>query len=163
MTGRPHGGRPGIVLPTILIVASVIGLAGCGQESFDRAAAVESFSAANPDATGAQSGCVIDRLIGRFGLDGLEGQLSADPQEPDFEEAQFRDMFACGIEGDVRDQIVEQLEGNDVAPADAPCVADELVADLTDDDIDVLLSGDISDEFLAKFVTAMESCGAINS
>ncbi len=142
---------------------AMAGLAGCGQGAFDRAAAIESFSAANPEATEAQSGCVIDGLIGRFGLDGLEEQLSSDPPEPDFEEAQFRDMFACGMEGDVQEQIIEQLEASGVAPADAPCVAEELVTDLTDDDIDVLLSGDISDEFLAKFVTAMESCGAINS
>jgi hypothetical protein len=147
----------------MLLAAFVLCLAACGQDGFDRAAAVDSFSTANPDATDIQSGCVIDRLIDRFGLDGLEEQLSADPQELDFEEAQFRDMFACGMEGDVQDQIAEQLENNGVAPADAPCVADELVTDLTDDDIDVLLSGDISDEFLAKFVAAMESCGAINS
>lgn len=150
---------------SVLAVCAVtlVGLGGCGQAGFDRAAAVDGFQAANPDATGAQSGCVVDRLIDRFGIDGLESQLSADPQDADFEEAQFRDMFACGMEGDVQEQIVSQLEANGVAPADAPCVADGLVSDLTDADIDVLLSGDISDEFLAKFIDAMESCGAINS
>jgi len=146
-------------------VAAVFGLFGCGEEqpTFDRAAAIASFSEANPDATGSQSGCVVDGLIDRYGLEQLETELRADPQKAEFAETQFRKMFACGIEGDVRDQIVEQLQANEVDEQDAPCVADELMADLTDDDIDVLLSGEITDAFFAKFVTAMEDCGAINS
>ncbi|MEM7325404.1 MAG: hypothetical protein AAF531_20120 [Actinomycetota bacterium] len=138
-------------------------LGACGEDSLDRDSAIDSFSAANPEATPSQSACVVDRLIERLGLDGLDEQLGADPPDPEFEEMQFRDMFACGLEGDVRVQIVDQLEINGVAPADAPCVADVIVDDLTDADIDVLLSGVISDEFLAKFIDAMESCGAINS
>lgn len=140
-------------------------LAGCGDggDQFDRDAAVVSFSQANPEATEAQAACVVDRLVDRYGLDGLEQELEADEQSDEFVEVQFRDMFACGMEGDVRDQIIEQLEANDVAPADAPCVANELVADLTDGDIDVLLSGEITDDFFAKFISAMEACGAINS
>lgn len=135
---------------------------GCG-EGFDRDAAVTSFSAANPEATQAQSECVVDRLIDRYGLSGLETELSVDPAAESFEEAQFRDMFSCGVEGDVRLQITAQLEANDVSPDDAPCVADILVDGLDDADVDVLLSGDISPEFFAKFVSAMEECGAINS
>ncbi len=136
--------------------------AGCGQ-GFDRDAAIESFSEANPGATAGQAECVVDQLIDRYGIDQLGRELEATSPPPAFTENQFRAMFGCGIEGDVRDQIVQQLEANDVDPADAPCVADRLVADLSDDDIDVLLSGDITDEFLAKFVAAMEDCGAINS
>ena len=41
-------------------------------------------------------------------------------------------------------------------------MADVLVDDLDDDDIDVLLSGEITERFLARFVAAMEKCGAIN-
>ncbi|MGI9596084.1 MAG: hypothetical protein ACR2QK_07990 [Acidimicrobiales bacterium] len=135
--------------------------AGCGQ-AFDRDDAVAGFTAANPTATAAQSECVVDRLIDRYGLEGLEVELSADPADDDFTEVQFRDMFACGMEGDVRSQIVDQLVANDVSADDAPCVADALVDDLNDDDIDVLLSGDITDDFFSKFVSAMEQCGAIN-
>mgnify|MGYP001954737009 CR=1 FL=1 len=64
---------------------------------------------------------------------------------------------------DVRDQIDEQLQANGVAAKDAPCVADAMVDELTDDDFDVLLSGEITDDFFTKFVSAMEECGAINS
>ncbi len=147
----------------VLLIAT--GASACGDDpaSFDRDAAVTSFSSANPGASTAQSGCVVDRLIERYGLERLEDELRSDPPKADFAESQFRDMFACGIEGDVRDQIVEQLKANDVAEADAPCVADVLMEDLDDDDFDVLLSGEITDSFFAKFVSAMEDCGAINS
>ena len=105
---------------------------------------------------------MVDRLVDRYGLDGLEEQLGADEPDDSFVEAQFRDMFACGIEGDVRTQIVDQLRANGVDEADAPCVADALVGDLDDADIDVLLSGQITDEFFAKFFAAMDRCGAVD-
>lgn len=153
------------VIPTaVLILAAVMALAGCGQgQAFDRDTASASFASANPDASQAQADCVVDRLIDRYGLERLETELSAETAEDSFSEDQYRDMFACGMEGDVREQIIEQLEANDVQAEDAPCVADELVGDLDDEDFDVLLSGEITDAFLAKFITAMESCGAINS
>ena len=147
-----------------MFIACTVLLSGCGQNpGFDCAAAVASFAEANPSASTSQSECVVDRLIDRYGLDELRTELEADPPAPAFAEAQFRDMFSCGVEGDVRDQIVEQLQANDVAEADAQCVADALMVDLDDSDVDVLLSGEITDAFFAKFVTAMEDCGAINS
>ena len=148
-----------------MMAAVVVAVSGCGQDdpTFDRAAAIDSFSEVNSEATSAQSACVVDGLIDRYGLERLETELRSDPQKADFAETQFREMFACGIEGDVRDQIVEQLQANEVDERDAPCVADALMTDLDDDDIDVLLSGDITDAFFAKFVSAMEDCGAINS
>lgn len=137
---------------------------GCGQEEagFERDDASASFSEANPEATSAQSTCVVDRLVDRYGMERLEAELRAENLSADFAEDQFRDMFACGIEGDVRAQIVEQLEANGVAEEDSPCVADDLIGDLEDEDFDVLLSGEITDDFLAKFISAMERCGAIN-
>ena len=53
--------------------------------------------------------------------------------------------------------------GCEVSEADAPCVADAILAELTEADLDVLLSGEITEEFLARFISAMEVCGAINS
>lgn len=157
---RPSGRR----LLAVVFLACAALLSGCGQNpEFDRDAAVVSFAEANPSASTSQSECVVDRLIDRYGLEELQTELEADPLDPAFTEAQFRDMFTCGVEGDVRDQIVEQLQANDVAEADAPCVADALMVDLDDSDVDVLLSGEITDAFFAKFVTAMEDCGAINS
>ncbi len=155
--------RIGRITAPVVIAATLV-LSSCGTgESFDREAAAESFAVANPEATAAQTDCVVDRLVDRYGLEQLEQELEADPLNPGFEEDQFRDMFACGIEGDVRSQIVEQLEANGVTGEDAPCVADQLIVEMEDQDFDVLLSGQITDEFLAKFVDAMEACGAINS
>lgn len=152
-----HLTRP---ITLIVAAASLFPVAACGQ-GFTRDDAVDSFAAANPDATGDQSACVVDRLLDRYGLDELEAELVAEPRNPAFEEAQFRDMFACGLEGDVEAEIAEQLRTNGVEPDDAPCVAGELVGGLDDDDIDVLLSGEITEDFMGKFVDAMSACGAI--
>ncbi len=133
--------------------------AGCGEE-FDRTAAVESFQRANPEISATQAECVVDRQIGRYGIDGLATELQADPESDEFIDQQFRDMFACGIDGDITEQLIDQLQSNGVAADDAPCVAGALTGDLDDADIDVLVSGEITDEFMAKFVSAMESCGA---
>ena len=152
--------------PSVRAAAAVLALfalmtpTGCGQ-GFDRGAAVDSFRRANPEVSGEQAGCVVDRLVERYGLDALVEELDADAPDPAFAEAQFKDMFACGVDGDVEAQIAEQLQANGVDPAEAPCVAEALTADLGGDDIDVLLSGEITEEFMAKFVDAMDRCGAI--
>lgn len=139
---------------------AAIVLAACGQ-GVSRDSLAADFAAANPDVTPAQSECVVDRLLTDRELADIEAELTAEDVGPRFEEDQFRAMFVCGIEGDIGDQITEQLVANGVSSADAPCVSDELVGRLTDDDIDVLLSGEITDEFYARFFEAMESCGAV--
>ncbi len=162
LRARPAGVGATVGRYVVVFCWPLILLTGCGQ-AFDRDDAVAGFRAANPTASAVEAECIVDRLVDRYGLGGLEGELANDPPDQLFAEHQFRDMFACGMEGDVRDQIVAQLMENDVAEADAPCVADVLVDNLNDDDIDVLLSGQITDEFFARFVSAMEECGAINS
>ena len=134
---------------------------GCGS-GFNRASAIESFRTANEEATPGQAECVVDALIDTYGVDQLESELGADPIDAGFEEAQFREMFRCGVAGDWRQQITDQLIENGVAPDDAPCVSDELFATMTDDDVDVLLSGEITDSFTDLFYTALESCDALN-
>jgi hypothetical protein len=136
-------------------------LVSCGQ-GLTRENLVTSFVENNPEASTEQARCVVDRLIDDYELARLELELSAETPAPAFEEAQFRAMFVCGIEGDVDEQIVDQLIANGVSSDDAPCVSARLVDELTDDDIDVLLSGQITDEFYAKFFDAMGACGAID-
>ena len=136
-------------------------LVSCGQ-GVTRERLIESFVESNPDASTEQANCVVDELIVEYDLADLEAELSAETLAPEFEESQFRAMFRCGIEGDVGNQIAEQLTANGVSPDDAPCVSNRLVAELTDSDIDVLLSGEITDEFYAKFFDAMDACGAID-
>lgn len=152
---RPRGAM------ALVAAALTVVLASCGS-SFQRQDVVDSFSESYPEATDEQSACVADGLIDRFGIDELEQQLAAPDLEPEFEEAQFRELFACGMDGDVRVQLEEQLIDSGVGEENAPCVAEALSGDLTDDDLGVLLSGDITDEFYEKFFDAMDECGAIN-
>ncbi len=135
-------------------------LAACGQ-GISRQSLITDFVAANPDVTNEQGECVVDELLDDRDLATMEAELAAEEVSPAFEEDQFRAMFRCGIEGDVGRQITEQLVASGVTAADAPCVSSALVDQMTDDDIDVLLSGEITEEFYAKFFDAMDGCGAI--
>ncbi|MGI9614942.1 MAG: hypothetical protein ACR2QO_18675 [Acidimicrobiales bacterium] len=141
------------------MLAAVI--VGCGAGA-SREAAIESFQNTNPEATDEQAACVVDGLIDRYGLDDLDTQLGTVPLDAAFEEDQFREMFVCGVDGDWRADITEQLIGNGVAAEDAPCVSDELFATMSDDDIGVLLTGDITESFSDTFYDALQSCGALN-
>jgi len=136
-------------------------LASCGQ-GVSRESLTASFAEANPEASASQAECVVDRLLTSYDLESMEAELVVEELDPGFEESQFRAMFACGVVGDVGDQITEQLEASGVSTNDAPCVSDQLVEQLTDEDIDVLLSGEITDQFYAKFFTAMEACDAVD-
>lgn len=142
---------------------ATMSLVGCGQGGFDRAAAIESFGQANPETTATERACVVDRLIDRYDVDGLESELANDEPSVEFVEAQFRDMFACGVEGDVESQIADQLGAAGVGAEHTPCVAETLAQDLDDGDIDVLLSGDITEQFFDKFYSAMDRCGALET
>lgn len=154
--------RSPIVAALPMLVALTLAGTACG-EGFDREAAVDSFRQANPEVTDAQATCVVDRQIDRFGLDGLAAELETDPPTDEFVDIQFRDMFACGIDGDVEEQLIQQLEPSGVPTDAAPCVADRIVDQLGDEDIDVLVSGDITEDFMTKFIAAMEGCGAVTS
>ena len=145
----------GIVMMAVLSV-----VAACG-EGVTREALITSFVENNPEVSTEQAECVVDRLIGEYDLPRLEEELAATSPAVAFEEAQFRSMFVCGIEGDVGQQIADQLTANGVSSEDAPCVSERLVGEMTVSDIDVLLSGEITDEFYAKFFDAMDTCGAI--
>ncbi|MDH4074599.1 MAG: hypothetical protein OEW29_01595 [Acidimicrobiia bacterium] len=137
---------------------------GCGGDGgFGRDDAVARVRQDNPGITADQAGCVADRLVGRFGLDELGTLAAADPADADLQEAEFTDAFRCGVEGDVRQEIVSQLTANALPADQAGCVADELVPGLTDADIDVIVSGEISESFTQKFDTAMRDCGAAPS
>ena len=135
-------------------------IVGCG-DGVTREASITRFQTDNPDVSPEQSTCVVDRLVERYGTSDLGVELERKPLDAGFQEAQFRAMFVCGVEGDVVDEITEQLTASGVAADDAPCVADELFQSMEDDDIDVLLSGEITPEYSEKFYTALESCDAL--
>ncbi len=130
-------------------------------DPFTRDVAVESFVAANDDATREQAGCVVDRLIDEYGLDGLRGELDRERLDPTFEVSQFRASFHCGMTSDVETALVDQLAASGIARRDAECAAAALLEDFDDDDLDVLLSGELNDTFYAKYFDALEQCNAL--
>lgn len=138
--------------------------------------AVESFQAANPDASTIEAACVIDALIEEYeaepvdeaALSGLEEELLAVPQRERFLLDQFRAKFGCGMTDGVEAQLRRELLANDIDESAVDCVADALAGRLTDDDLDVLIGADgtadeMTDSFYASFFTAVESCDALPS
>ncbi len=151
-----------LVRPAALVVGFAVALLATScADPWTRDAAVESFVAANDDATTEQAGCVVDSLIAAYGLDGLEVELEAEVMDDDFEIAQFKASFACGMTADVEETLVDQLEQTGIDPLDAECAAEALVADFDESDLDVLLSGELNDTFYATYFDALEQCDAL--
>jgi len=158
------------------VIATALLLVGCAA-SFSRAEAVESFQAANPDASTVQAACVIDALIEEYeaepvdedALAGLEAELLAEPQRERFLLDQFRARFGCGMTDGVEAQLQRELLANDIDESAVSCVAEALAGRLTDADLEVLIgaegseSGTMTDSFYASFFNAVEGCDAFPS
>ncbi len=138
----------------------VVGLAGC-SEGFTRDGAVESFVAVNTEASTDEAGCVVDDLIEQYGLEGLELELQRESPTESFATTQFRAMFACGMTSGVESSLTEQLQARGLAPAQAACAAEALTGSLDQDDLDVLISGELTDAFFDKYFVALEACDAL--
>ncbi len=143
-----------------MVAVAALGLAACAAE-FTREAAIDSFVATNEDASRQQAGCVVDRLVDGYTLTGLEEELAAERLDADFEEAQFRAEFGCGMRSGVEASLVSQLEASGIETADAECAADELVDSLEESDLDVLLTGELTDTFYTKYFDSLERCDAL--
>ncbi len=157
----------------VVLVTATLVLSGCATP-FSRADAVESFQAANPDASTIESACVIDALIEEYetepvdeeALAGLEAELLADPQRERFLLDQFRARFGCGMTDGVEAQLRRELLDNDIDEGAVECVAEALAGRLTDEDLEVLIGADgtadeMTDSFYASFFTAVEGCDAL--
>ena len=153
-----------------LAATSAVLLASCGQ-GFSKQDAVGAFAAANPNASTVEATCVVDRLIEQYeavpvdetGLAAIEAELLADPISEGFELDQFRAMFGCGMTDAVEAQLGRQIAARGIDSSAADCVTDELIVNLDGDDLEVLLTGEMSDEFFAKFFDASDVCGALPS
>ena len=145
-------------------------MASCGQ-GFSKQDAVGAFTAAHPDASTVEATCVVDHLIEQYeavpidetALAALEAELLADPISEDFELDQFRAMFGCGMTDAVEAQLGRQIAARGIDASAAECVTDELIVELDRDDLEVLLTGEMSDEFFEKFFDASEVCGTLPS
>ncbi len=135
----------------------------CGVVVNTNADLVQAFVDANPDVSNEQAQCVVAALTTELGTPQLIANLWAEPTPREFELAQFKAMFGCGIVEEVRSALRRQLVDQGVAPNKAPCVASAIVEQLSPDELDVLITGENTDEFYAKYFNAMESCGAINA
>ncbi len=140
------------------MVALVVA-AGCGNE-FTRDDVAASFANSSPDVPAEAADCVVDDLIETFGIDGLAAELEAEQTSIAYAEADTRARLRCGLVGDVRNELVTELEASGVTSDASTCVADALLSDLSDDDIEVLLSGASSEAFTQKYLDAAEDCGA---
>jgi hypothetical protein len=138
-------------------------MSSCGVVVNTKADLVSAFTEANPEVSKSEATCVIDVLTTDLGTAQLIANLWAEPVPRDFELAQFRAMFDCGIDDDVRAALEVQLAEQGTPSDKAPCVADAIVDKMTSDELDVLITGENNDEFYAKYFSAMESCGALNS
>ncbi len=143
-----------------LVLGVVVTVSGCSS-SLTRQEADEAFLRGHPDATEHQAGCVVDKLISTYGLDGLQIELEREVPVRSFEIDQFRASFGCGLTGDVEAELARQLEASGVKPVSARCAGKELTASLDDEGLDVLLSGEITDEFYEKYFVALEACNAL--
>ena len=141
------------------VLASAALVAGCGNE-FTRDDVAASFATSAPDVPADAADCVVDDLIETFGIDGLAAELEAEQTSIVYAEADTRARLRCGLVGDVRAELVTELEGSGITSEASACVADALLSDLSDDDIEVLLSGASSEAFTQKYLDAAEDCGA---
>lgn len=113
------------------------------------------------EATEHQAGCVVDKLISTYGLDGLQVELKREAPARSFELDQFRASFGCGLTAGVEVELARQLEASGVESVAAACAGKELATSLDDEGLDVLLSGEITDDFYAKYFVALEACDAL--
>lgn len=134
--------------------------AACGQGT-GRASAIDQFRQVNPDASDSQSACVVDGLLDRYESAEIVAELTTSRQGAGFEEDQFREMFRCGLEGDIQETLIEQLGVAGIEGEEASCIAADLADSLTDADIDGILSGLITEDFRIRFEGAMAGCGAV--
>lgn len=151
----------------VLFVISLT-LVACSQ-TMNRGEAVSSFQSSHPEANLIQAECVIDDLIARYEstplenaeVPNLEAELLAVPRSAEFDLAQARALFRCGLRSDLEEQLGRQLEAAGFDPERTDCVAAALVPELTEDDFDVLLGSEMTDAFFERMFDAAEGCDAL--
>lgn len=122
---------------------------------------VEAYQDSNSNASATMSECIVGALVDRFGVDGVEAELEAIAPTQDFERTQYQAEFRCGDTDDVETQIEVLLTARDGNPEAAACVATALVPKLDDADLEVLLSGEMTDQFFDKYFVAVSDCDAL--
>lgn len=132
-----------------------------GCAGLDREDLVDAYLSGHPELSRQTAGCVVDTLVETHGVDGLESELAADPESSEFQLAHLRARFGCGITSDVVDELGPQLIERGLDAETASCVVDALTRDMEPEDLDVVLSGTMTDDFYSRYFDAMEECDAV--
>lgn len=140
------------------LAATSLLIAACAVTQEDLTA---SFVEAHPEATAEQASCTVGVLVDRYGIEGLEAELEAVEDSSEFTEAQFRAMVGCGMTQEVSAQLRTQMAELGVSDEARDCVVSELTKEITDADLDVLITGELTDAYYAKFFDALSACDAL--
>lgn len=149
--------------PPLALVLCLFGVTGCSTQ-ITRSEADELFLATFPQASEVQAGCVVDKLISLDGIEGLERELEAEEPTAAFKQEQFRAMFGCGMTSELDEEMGRQVllvEDGRLSAATSSCVGTALVANIDEDGLEVLLSGEITDEFSETYYLALQACDAL--
>ncbi len=152
-----------MLLAGVSLVVGLSSLAGCS--GYDTADLVEAYQRSHPEVSDAVAVCVVDHLVSATSVEEVVDQLSDQAEagdDPAFELAQFQAEFACGLRDQTRSDLEDGLRAQGYDAEEASCAADQLVESLDLADLDALLAGNMPDEFYARYVTALEDCGAIS-
>lgn len=145
----------------VAVAAAIVVLfGGCSRELSEEDLA-EAYQASNDNASATMSECIVGTLVDQFGVDGVEAELEAVTATQDFQRTQYQAEFRCGDTADVETQIEALLTARDGDPDAASCIASALVPKLDDSDLEVLLSGEMTDQFFDKYFVAVSDCDAL--
>lgn len=107
------------------------------------------------------AGCAVGHLQQQYGFWELTDRLIEEDDSIQFQRRQFEVMFTCGDRTAIADQLRPQLIDQGVDPADAGCVASEIADRMVIEDLAVLYSGVMTEQFGQLFFGALDACGAL--
>ncbi len=139
---------------------ALVALPGCSR-ALTEDDLVEAYQLSYPAASDETAGCVVGELVDAYEIVGVETELAAVSSSAAFAEAQYLAQFHCGQTDDVLRQVIAMLVERDLDPDQANCVATALVGDLDDQDLEVLMRGEMTDQFFDKYFTATYDCDAL--
>ncbi len=122
---------------------------------------VESYQNSHPEVSGEVASCVVGELVDAYDIEGIEAELNAASLSAAFAERQYLAQFHCGQTDDVLRQVTTMLLDRGLEPEQADCVAGDLVGELDDADLEVLMRGEMTDQFFDKYFTATYDCDAL--
>lgn len=135
-------------------------LRACDLEDEVGPGLVASFAEVN-GVTAETAECAVGRLQQQYGFWELTDRLLEADDSIQFQRRQFEAIFSCGDRRTIAEQLRPQLIDQGVDPDDAGCVAATIADRMVIEDLAVLYSGVMTDEFGRLFFAALDTCGAL--